>query len=114
MRISDWSSDVCSSDLGGFDLPRSLATLAYEGRRRPLFSGEFIAALKMIDTGVPASSLKGSWAGATGGPQFLPSVFLRLARDGDGDGRIDIWNSDADTLASIANYFVNEIGRAHV
>ncbi|RIA45821.1 lytic murein transglycosylase [Hephaestia caeni] len=93
--------------MGGFDLPRSLATLAYEGRRRPLFSGEFIAALKMIDTGVPASSLKGSWAGATGGPQFLPSVFLRLARDGDGDGRIDIWNSDADTLASIANYFVN-------
>src|SRR3546814_9741885 len=68
----------------------------------------------MIDTGVPASSLKGSWAGATGGPQFMPSVFLRLARDGDGDGRIDIWNSDADTLASIANYFVNaEIGRAH-
>jgi membrane-bound lytic murein transglycosylase B len=51
--------------------------------------------------------LKGSWAGATGGPQFLPSVYLRLAADGDGDGRADIWNSDADVLASIANYFVN-------
>ncbi|HVI98611.1 MAG TPA: lytic murein transglycosylase [Sphingomonas sp.] len=93
--------------MGNFDLPRSLATLAYEGRRRSLFSGEFVAALKMIDSGVPRSSLEGSWAGATGGPQFLPSIYLRLARDGDGDGKIDIWHSDADTLASIANYFVN-------
>ena len=92
---------------GDFDLPRSLATLAYEGRRRTLFAGEFIDTLKMIDIGVPRDQLKGSWAGATGNPQFLPSVYLRLGRDGDGDGRIDIWNSDADTLASIANYFVN-------
>ncbi|MCQ7030000.1 lytic murein transglycosylase, partial [Escherichia coli] len=51
------------------------------------------------------STLKGSWAGAFGNPQFLPSVYLRLARDGDGDGHRDIWNSRADTLASIANYF---------
>ncbi|MGK6319897.1 lytic murein transglycosylase [Sphingomonas sp. DT-204] len=93
--------------MGGFDLPRSLATLAYEGRRRQLFTEEFIAALKMIDRGVPRSRLIGSWAGAFGGPQFLPSVYLRLARDGDGDGRTDIWSSEADTLASIANYFVN-------
>jgi membrane-bound lytic murein transglycosylase B len=93
--------------MGGFDLPRSLATLAYEGRRRELFSNEFVDALKMIDQGVPRSTLEGSWAGATGGPQFLPSVYLRLARDGDGDGKADIWHSDADTLASIANYFVN-------
>src|SRR3546814_17178028 len=93
--------------MGGFELQRSLSTRAYEGRRRPRCSGEFSAALKMVDTGGRASSRKGSGAGATGGPQFLPSVCLRLARDGDGDGRIDIWNSDADTLASIANYFVN-------
>lgn len=98
--------------MGGFDLPRSLASLAYEGRRRELFAGEFIATLKMIDQGVPREKLIGSWAGAFGGPQFLPSVYLRLARDGDGDGRIDLWSSEADTLASIANYFVNAGWRA--
>ena len=90
---------------GDFDLARSLATLAWEGRRRQLFEGELIALLKMVDRGVPREQLKGSWAGAFGNPQFLPSVYLRLAVDGDGDGRADIWNSDADTLASIANYF---------
>ena len=90
---------------GDFDLARSLATLAWEGRRRELFEGEFIALLKMADQGVPRERLKGSWAGAFGNPQFLPSMFLRLARDGDGDGDRDIWRSRADTLASIANYF---------
>ena len=91
--------------MGNFDLPRALATLAYEGRRRTLFEGELIASMKMVDRGVARSQLVGSWAGAMGGPQFLPSIWLRLARDGDGDGRADIWNSDADTLASIGNYF---------
>lgn len=97
---------------GDFDLPRSLASLAYEGRRRELFTGEYLATLKMIDRGVPRDRLKGSWAGAFGYPQFLPSVYLRLARDGDGDGRADIWSNAADTLASIANYFVNAGWRA--
>ena len=92
---------------GDFDLVRSLATLAYEGRRRTLFEPEFIATLKMLDRGVPRERLKGSWAGATGHPQFLPSIYLRLARDGDGDGRADIWTSPADALASIGNYFVD-------
>ena len=86
---------------GRYDLLRSLATLAYEGRRRSLFAGEFVAALKMLDRGVPRDKMRGSWAGAFGGPQFLPSVYLRLARDGDGDGFADVWSSDADTLASI-------------
>ncbi|MET0251619.1 MAG: lytic murein transglycosylase [Novosphingobium sp.] len=90
---------------GDFDLARSLASLAYEGRRRELFAQEFIALLKMIDRGVPRYRLKGSWAGAFGNPQFLPSVYLRVAADGDGDGVADIWNSEADTLASIGNYF---------
>ncbi len=98
--------------MGNFDLPRALASLAYEGRRRQLFSDEFVATLKMIDRGVPREKLVGSWAGAFGGPQFLPSVYLRLARDGDGDGLADIWSSEADTLASIANYFVNAGWRA--
>jgi lytic murein transglycosylase len=92
---------------GNFDLLNSLATLAYEGRRRQLFADEFIAALKMIDRGVPRSLLRGSWAGATGHPQFLPSVWLRVARDGDGDGRADIWRSEPDALASIAAYLSN-------
>ncbi|KKW92612.1 lytic murein transglycosylase [Sphingobium chungbukense] len=92
---------------GDFDLIRSLATLSYEGRRRSLFEPELLATLKMLDNGVPRSRLIGSWAGATGYPQFLPSVYLRLGKDGDGDGRVDIWNSEADALASIANYFVH-------
>ena len=98
--------------MGGFDLPRALATLAYEGRRRELFADEFVAAMQMMDRGVSRSQLVGSWAGATGGPQFLPSVYIRLARDGDGDGRADIWSSEADTLASIGNYFANAGWRA--
>ena len=90
---------------GNFDLVRSLATLAYDGRRRALFAQEFVDLLKMADQGVPRAQMKGSWAGAFGNPQFLPSVYLRLARDGDGDGYRDVWNSKADTMASIANYF---------
>lgn len=91
---------------GDFDLLRALATLAYEGRRRELFEPELLAALKMVEQGVPRSRLVGSWAGATGYPQFLPSVYLEVARDGDGDGKADIWTSEADALASIAGYFV--------
>jgi lytic murein transglycosylase len=90
---------------GNFDLARALASLAYEGRRRALFQQEFIDTLKLIDRGYRREELVGSWAGATGYPQFLPSVVLKLARDGDGDGRADIWSSEADALASIANYF---------
>jgi lytic murein transglycosylase len=89
---------------GDFDLLNSLASLAYEGRRRQLFADEFVATLKMLDRGYPRSSLKGSWAGATGQSQFLPSVYLRVATDGDGDGRADIWRSSLDALASIGNY----------
>ena len=108
IMVAIWGNETnYGAYTGNFDLLRSLATLAYEGRRRALFAGEFVDALKMIDRGVPRAQLKGSWAGATGNPQFLPSAYLRLARDGDGDGRADIWNSDADTLASIGNYFVN-------
>ncbi len=91
---------------GNFNAPEALASLAYEGRRRPLFEGELIASLKMIDRGVPQYAMTGSWAGALGKPQFLPSVYLRLARDGDGDGYADIWKNEVDAMTSIANYFV--------
>jgi len=92
---------------GSFDLLDSLASLAYEGRRRELFADEFVATLKLIERGIPRSQLKGSWAGATGYPQFLPSMYLRVAVDGDGDGRPNIWTSQPDALASIANYLRN-------
>lgn len=90
---------------GDFDLARSLATLAWEGRRRELFAGEFVALMKIADKGYDRSQLVGSYAGAFGNPQFLPSIYLRLATDGDGDGRADIMANRADTFASIANYF---------
>ncbi|WDA40682.1 lytic murein transglycosylase [Erythrobacter sp. BLCC-B19] len=90
---------------GDFDLARSLATLAWEGRRRELFAGEFVALMKIAERGYDRSQLVGSYAGAFGNPQFLPSVYLRLATDGDGDGRADIFTNRADTFASIANYF---------
>lgn len=90
---------------GGFDLAGALATLAWEGRRRWLFEPELIDLMRMVQQGVPRSRLVGSWAGAFGNPQFLPSIYLRLAVDGDGDGVRNIWDDEADTLASIANYF---------
>lgn len=89
---------------GSTDLLQALASLGYYGRRRDFFEGEFVSALKLIDQGVPRWRLKGSWAGATGFPQFMPSVALRLRADGDGDGAANIWTDELDGLASIANY----------
>ena len=106
--VAIWGKETSFGQItGDFDLLNSLASLAYEGRRRQLFSEEFVATLRMLDRGIPRSTLRGSWAGATGHPQFLPSVYLRLGVDGDGDGRADIWNSQIDALASIANYLSN-------
>lgn len=90
---------------GGFDLAQALATLAWQGRRRALFETELIDLMRMVQQGVPRSRLVGSWAGAFGNPQFLPSIYLRLAVDGDGDGVRNIWSDTPDTLYSIANYF---------
>ena len=85
-----------------------LATLAYDGRRAALFRGELISALKILDRGdIELDRLKGSWAGAMGQPQFLPSSYLKYAQDFDGDGRRDIWTSLPDVLASIANYMAS-------
>jgi membrane-bound lytic murein transglycosylase B len=92
---------------GSTDLLQALASLGYYGRRRDLFESEFVAALKLMDEGVPRWRLKGSWAGATGYPQFMPSVALKLRADGDGDGYADIWANELDGLASIASYLRN-------
>jgi lytic murein transglycosylase len=87
-------------------LPHALATLACEGGRRTEFwRGELIAALKLVDRGdLPLDTLYGSWAGAFGQTQFIPSTYQRLAVDFDGDGRRDLVNSVADALGSTANY----------
>ena len=90
---------------GNFNVVESLATLAWDGRRSAYFRNELLAALKILDAGhVPPERMRGSWAGAMGHPQFMPSNFDRLAVDMDGDGRRDIWDSRADALGSIANY----------
>jgi len=89
---------------GSFDLLDVLASLGYDGRRRELFESEFISALKLLDAGFTRAHLRGSYAGATGLPQCMPSVVLRLRADGDGDGQGDIWSNEPDALASIANY----------
>ena len=99
---------------GGFDLLDVLASLAYDGRRRELFESELIGALKLIDLGVPRWRLKGSYAGATGYPQFMPTVVLRLRSDGDGDGIADVWSNEVDGLASIANYLREAGWKANV
>lgn len=90
---------------GEMDVVRSLATLAVAGRRKELAEQELIAALRILDLGLATrSQLKGSWAGAMGQTQFLPTDYLTYAVDGDGDGRRDIWGSSADALASTAQF----------
>jgi membrane-bound lytic murein transglycosylase B len=83
----------------------ALATLAYDNRRSAMFRQELFAALEILDTGqIDLSQMKGSWAGAMGQPQFMPSSYLKYAQDFDKDGRRDIWLSAPDVFASIANY----------
>ncbi|MEQ1717963.1 MAG: peptidoglycan-binding protein, partial [Hyphomicrobium sp.] len=91
---------------GSYKLPhdaiRVLATLAFTGRRKDMFRAELLAALKMLDLGVPRSDMKSSWAGAVGLTQFMPTEYLKFADDGDGDGKADIWRSIPDALSSAA------------
>ena len=90
--------------LGNFDVVRAMATLAAQGRRRQFAEDQLMAALKIIGSGeFPRARLTGSWAGAMGQTQFIPTSFLSTAVDGDGDGRRDIWGSAPDALASAAN-----------
>lgn len=90
---------------GGFSTIAALTTLAFEGRRREFFTRELLCALQILDEGhITVGQMKGSWAGAMGQPQFIPSTFVQYAVDGDGDGRYDIWKNPADVFASAANY----------
>ncbi|WP_419729508.1 lytic murein transglycosylase [Lichenicola sp.] len=91
--------------IGTFNVVDSLATLAYDGRRASFFRSELMNALRILGNGdVTPSRMIGSYAGAMGQPQFMPSSYLRYAVDYTGDGRRDIWTSRADVFASIANY----------
>ncbi|HEY8290603.1 MAG TPA: lytic murein transglycosylase [Acetobacteraceae bacterium] len=93
---------------GDFRVVEALATLAWEGRRAAFFRGELIAALKILDHGdITPARMTGSYAGAMGQPQFMPSSYLRYAVDFEGSGRRDIWTSKPDVLASIANYLTH-------
>jgi membrane-bound lytic murein transglycosylase B len=90
---------------GDFSVVRSLATLAYNGRRGAYFRGEMFDALTILEhRDIDNAHMTGSWAGAMGQAQFMPSAFLKYAVDQDGDGRRNIWTSVPDALASVANY----------
>ncbi|MFQ5773140.1 MAG: lytic murein transglycosylase [Kiloniellaceae bacterium] len=90
---------------GGFPVIAALATLAYDARRGEFFRAQLLDALRIVDQGhVTPAGMQGSWAGAVGQVQFIPSTFVRYAVDFDGDGRRDLWNSLPDVFASAANY----------
>jgi membrane-bound lytic murein transglycosylase B len=109
--VAFWGLETNFGDyLGSFPVIGSLATLAHDPRRSDFFRTELLAALSIIDAGhISASDMTGSWAGAMGQPQFMPSTFVRFAVDADGDGRRDIWYSLPDVFASAAN-FLSESG----
>ena len=104
--VALWASESdFGRNMGSLSVLNSLATLAFEGRRADFFKAELINALKILDKGgIKQSELKGSWAGAMGQTQFMPSSYLEMAVDYNGDGKKDIWNTKADVFASIANY----------
>jgi len=90
---------------GGFSVVQALATLAYDGRRAAFFRAELLNALRILNAGdIGPRAMTGSYAGAMGQPQFMPSSFLRYAVDYDGDGKRDIWASQPDIFGSVANY----------
>jgi membrane-bound lytic murein transglycosylase B len=90
---------------GNFPVIQALASLAYDGRRAAMFRRELMDALTMVDKGdASLAQMRGSWAGAFGQPQFMPSSYLRFAVDGDGSGNRDIWNSLPDVFGSIGNF----------
>jgi len=104
--VSFWGMETnFGSYLGGMPTLDSLATLACDPRRSEFFTDELITALQLLSReGLDPDVMRGSWAGAMGHTQFMPSAYMGYAVDGDRDGRIDLWNSEVDALASAANY----------
>ena len=103
--VSIWGLETgFGVDIGKTPVIRSLATLAHDCRRSPMFQGELLAALQIVDRGdLPLADMRGAWAGELGQAQFLPSNYIKYAVDFDGNGRRDLIHSVPDTLASIAN-----------
>jgi membrane-bound lytic murein transglycosylase B len=94
---------------GGYNVVSALSTLAYEGRREVFFKKQLWAALTILKEGhIDIANMKGSWAGAMGQNQFMPTSFLAYSVDGDGDGKKDIWNNQVDIFSSMANYLQKE------
>jgi len=94
---------------GGYNVVSALSTLAYEGRREVFFKKQLMAALTILEQGhISSDNMKGSWAGAMGQNQFMPTSFLSYAVDGDGDGKKDIWQNKTDVFSSMANYLQKE------
>ncbi len=108
--IAIWGMESSYGQIqGGYDVIRSLATLAAEGRRKDWAESQLFAALRILITAqAQRGQLKGSWAGAMGQTQFTPSDYLAWAVDGDGDGKRDIWGSAPDALASTANFMAKK------
>lgn len=109
--VSFWGLETnYGGHFGDWSIPDSLATLACDPRRSNFFTQELLNALKIIDAGdISSERMIGSWAGAMGHMQFMPSTFLRYAKDMDGDGRRDLWNSIPDAFGSAAN-FLRQLG----
>lgn len=109
--VSFWALESNFGDYtGGFSVINALATLAWDTRRSSFFRGELLKALNILEEGhIAPDRMTGSWAGAMGQCQFMPSTFAAYARDGDGDGHIDIWNSVPDVMTSAANY-LSQVG----
>ncbi len=96
-------------NMGGFNVIEALATLAFEGRRATFGREQLLAALRIIQSGdIEPRRMIGSWAGAMGQTQFIPTAFLQYAEDGNGDGRRDLWETKADVFNSTANYLANK------
>ncbi|HWY62116.1 MAG TPA: lytic murein transglycosylase [Rhizomicrobium sp.] len=108
--VAIWGMETdYGSTVGDYNLFATLATQAWQGPRQRYARGELLAALKLLQQeNYPVSEMTSSWAGAFGQTQFMPSTFFKYATDGDGDGKIDLWSSPADALASTAVLFAHE------
>ena len=106
LLVAHWGAESdYGRSTGSFSVLDALTTLAYEGRRASYFRTELLAALRILDSGdIAPERMSGSWAGAMGQTQFMPTIFLKHALDEDGDGRRDIWGSLPDVFASTAKF----------
>lgn len=106
LLVAFWGMETSyGRNKGNINIPAALVTLAHDGRRQEFFRAQLMDALRILEAGnVTANAMRGSWAGAMGHMQFMPSTFMRYGIDADNDGRIDMWQSIPDAMVSAANY----------